>query len=116
MITAMYAAKSMYSFDINAPKRMEPGELLNIEIGCNLTGIKCCSLTSPNSVWRVTYKGGKVVLEIKCSLVTSPDSMLSVISDVFLYEGKWTLKIKPISYRKDPSTEKIDLWYGADSA
>lgn len=64
---------------------MQPEEdgLLNIELGCNLNGVKCFLLMSHDSVWSVT-------------------------PNVFWYERKEALKITLCSYRKDHSTDEAN--------
>lgn len=58
-----------------SPMYSEEVGLLNIEIGYNMIGVKCLILTSPDSVWRMT-------------------------SDVFWYERKGALEMTPHSYKE----------------
>ena len=60
--------------------------LLNIEIGSNMTGAKCCLQTSLNLVWSVT-------------------------PDVFWYGGKRALEITPLSFVKGYNTDELVGWY-----
>ncbi|GFV59803.1 transposable element Tc1 transposase [Trichonephila clavipes] len=65
---------------------MQPEEdgLLNIDIGSNMIGAKCC-------------------------LQTSLDSVYSVTPDVFLYGGTGALEITPHSFVKGHNTEELGL-------
>ena len=71
--------------------RPEEDGLLNIEIGSNKIGAKCCLQTSPDSVWSVT-------------------------PDVFWYGGTGALEITPHSFVKGHNTDELVGWYGVASA
>ncbi|GFT27585.1 hypothetical protein TNCV_4559381 [Trichonephila clavipes] len=88
----LYARRPMVCIPLTPrPLRPEEDGLLNIEIGSNMIGAKCC-------------------------LQTSPDSVSSVTPDVFLYGGTGALEITPHSFVKSHDTEELVGWYGVESA
>ena len=71
----------------HATVRPEEDGLLNIENGNNMIGAKCYLLTTPDSIWSVT-------------------------SDVFWYGGKEAFEITPYSFLKGHNIDKLVGWGG----